>query len=355
MNCPFKAEGKFCQPEGKGSIGVMVVGEAPGEEEAKDGLPFRPYAQAGSVLERAFHKVGIPRDSFVVTNVVPMRPPNNWLEGAPWETEAVLWGMSFLEKQIVAYRPKAIVALGNTAARALTGLSGPKLGVSHLSGFVMPSLFGPPVLPCFHPSYLRRGKMSHFGVLLRTIKLALQVARSGLKAMEPPVDAPPQGYHLSPTEAEAGEFYYAAKHIAEYIAYDIETPYSTDEEEAEENEGGIKSIQFSVAEGTGIYFPWRPPYIEIATKVLALAVPKLSWNGWKFDEPRLADSNVFIGGTHYDLMWAHHHIQPDLPRGLQFAAAMNNWPFPWKHLADANPQFYGIVDVDVLQFLWRRE
>jgi uracil-DNA glycosylase family 4 len=354
MNCPFKAEGKWCQPEGKGSIGVMIVVDAPGEDEARDGLPLRPYARAGSVLERAFHKVGIPRDSFVVTNVVPLHPPR-WIEDTPLENEAILWGMPFLEKQIIAYRPKAIVALGNTATRVLTGLSGPKLGVNHLSGFVMPSLYGPPVLPCFHPWYLRKGKMSHFGVLLRTIKLALQVARLGLKAVEPPVDAPPQGYHLSPNEAEAGEFYYAAKHCAKHIAYDIETPYSTNEEEAEEHEGHIKSIQFSIAPSTGVYFPWRHPYIEIATQILRLPVPKLSWNGWKFDEPTLANAGVLLSGDNHDLMWAWHHMQPDLPRGLQFAAGQMGWPWPWKHLDNAHPAFYGVVDVDILQWMWRNE
>lgn len=50
-------------------------------------------------------------------------------------------------------------------------------------------------------------------------------------------------------------------------------------------------------------------------------------------------------------MWAWHHLQPDLPRGLQFAAAQMGWPWPWKHLAVASPAFYGIVDVDVLQWM----
>jgi len=350
------------EPQGHGSNRVMIVGEAPGGEEDAYGIPFCPHAQAGSVLERAIRRTGHNRDQFVITNVVPSRPPNNWLEGASWQADAIAWGRPILEEAIHTYRPNAILALGGVAIRTLTGLSGPKLGVSHLTGYVLPSLFGPPVVPCFHPSFLRRGKMSLMSVLMRCIRLAIAVGASASRAIEPDPNRPPSGYYLHPDQYTAEGFLDIASRAGNnWLAYDIETFYSNAEEEAEEHDAkDIRSIQFSLMPGTGIFMPWRSPYIEIAKRILALPIRKAGWNSWRFDDPALRAAGAEINGEVHDLMWAWHHSQPDLPRGLQFAAAMQGpnitqptavWPFPWKHLDAASPEFYGIVDVDVLQWM----
>jgi uracil-DNA glycosylase family 4 len=346
---------RFISPQGTGSIRVMIVGEAPGEEEDRADIPFCPWAPAGSILERAIRRLGMTRDQFVLVNTVPFRPPNNYLEGAPWEAEAISVCRPMLEEAIKTFRPRSILTLGGVATRTLTGLAGDKLGVSNLCGFVLPSIYDIPVVPCFHPSYLRRGAMSHFGILLRSIKLALLVAREERQPILPPVDNPPSGYIMYPTETVALEFERTIE-VAKYVAYDIETPYSTTEDSAEEAEGeqSIKSVQFSCASGSGIYLPWRDPFIAPARRILASRIPKLGWNIWRFDDPILRENGATIGGTSHDLMWTWHHLQPDLPRGLQFAAAQNGWPWPWKHLDNSAPQFYGIVDVDVLQYLVSR-
>jgi uracil-DNA glycosylase len=340
-------------PQGSGSNGVMIVGEAPGEQEADTGVPFCPWAPAGSVLERAIKRCGMDREQFVIVNTVPWRPPKNWLEGAPWEHEAVEVGRAHLEEAINRFRPRCILALGNVATRATTGLAGEKLGVGSLTGFLLPGRYVP-VVPCFHPSFLRRGAMSRFGVMMRCIKLAVAAVKGGMQPMVALADDPPPGYILHPTEAQAEEFARDSEK-ARYIAYDIETPYSTEEDSAEEAEGEqrIESIQFSTTAGGGIFFPWRSPFDEIARRILHGNNSKLGWNNWRFDDPVLLANGAHIGGESHDLMWAWHHLQPDLPRGLQFAAAQNNWPFAWKHLSASAPEFYGIVDVDVLQFLVR--
>jgi uracil-DNA glycosylase family 4 len=344
---------RIVEPYGTGSCGVLIVGEAPGEEEDENGQPFYPGAQAGSVLERAIRRSGMYRDQFVIANVVPSRPPNNWLEGAPWEAEAIAWGLPQLREVLTRFQPRAILALGNIATRVATGLAGPKLGVGSMTGFLLPSQLGSAgVVPCFHPSYLRRGKMSHFGLLMRAIKRAVAVARSGEQPVTPDPDNPPSGYNMYPTEEEANEFVKEAE-SARHLAYDIETPWSDAEDSAEEAEGEqtIKSCQFSVASGSGIFMPWREPYIGVSKRLLSSRIPKLGWNNWRFDDPVLRANGATIQGESHDLMWAWHHLQPDLPRGLQFAAAQLGWPWPWKHYAMAKAQFYGIVDVDVLQWM----
>lgn len=347
--------------EGRCSSGVLLLGEAMGDQEYEEGLPFRPSAPAGSVLERAIRRIGVSREMFGVWNVLPIQPPNNYINPA-WEAAAIEWGREQLDEQIQKLRPRCILALGNIAVRAATGLCGDKLGVSHLSGFLLPPLKPewPPVVACFHPSHLRRGAMGLFGVLMRCLRLGLKVARENLKPVLPPTDNPPSGYQLYPNESDAREFLRRASASKGFLAYDIETAYSNAEEDAEERPDAIRSVQFSLSFGSGIYLPFRNPYIDVVRSLLALPSPKLSWNGWRFDAPLLAANDCPVRGTEHDLMWAWHHVQPDLPRGLQFAAANQgpdiwnptaSWPWPWKHLDQANPQFYGIVDVDVLQWM----
>jgi hypothetical protein len=207
------------------------------------------------------------------------------------------------------------------------------------------------------------------GVLMRCIRLALKVASGTVKLQLPPTLDPPSGYITHPTQAQAEEFLYQVRdqislngHQPEkgYLAYDIETYYSTEEEDAEERAGELRSIQFSLAPNTGIFMPWRHPFTEIAGSILATSIRKLGWNNWRFDDPALRATGASINGQLIDLMWAWHHWQPDLPRKLQFASAMMGprihepshvWPWPWKHLDRQNPAFYGIVDVDVLQWM----
>src|SRR6185369_11438129 len=80
---------RIVQPEGDGSSRIMALGESGGEHEDHDGLPFRPYAEAGSVLERALYRAGLSRKTLTLSNIVWYRPPRNFLDGAPWEGPAI--------------------------------------------------------------------------------------------------------------------------------------------------------------------------------------------------------------------------------------------------------------------------
>lgn len=312
---------------GTGASRVLIVGSALDNADWSVGQHFDPWTRGGSVLHRAIRRIGMDKEQFWLHEFQGewFSPPNA--------------------------QPKVILALGGVATRALTGLAGEKLGVSSLAGFVLASHNGTPVIPCFHPLFMRQGKMSHFSILLRALRLSVEVAREGRLPTSPPLSNPPSGYKMFPTEADALEFEREATE-ARTIAYDIETPWSGDDA-AEEAEGEqtIKSIQFSLRPKTGIFFPWGRCFDSIARRILSNSRPKLGWNNWRFDDPVLKSNGCEIGGESHDLMWAWHHLNPDLPRGLQFAAAQSGWPWPWKHYHASNAQFYGIVDVDVLHFL----
>jgi DNA polymerase len=131
---------------------VVFVGEGPGADEDAQGLPF--VGRAGQLLtqmiEGTAKKEGIPlsRPQVYICNVVKCRPPEN---RTPEPDEMEICGQ-FLFRQLMAIRPKAICALGSTAAKALLGT---KDGVMKLRG-KWHKWRDIPVMVTYHPSYLLR-------------------------------------------------------------------------------------------------------------------------------------------------------------------------------------------------------
>ncbi len=131
---------------------LVFVGEGPGADEDAQGIPF--VGRAGQLLtamiENTAAKEGIPlkRDDVYICNVVKCRPPNN---RAPQPDEMEICGQ-FLFRQLMVIRPKAIVALGGTAAKALLNK---REGVTRLRG-KWHRWNGIPVMVTYHPSYLLR-------------------------------------------------------------------------------------------------------------------------------------------------------------------------------------------------------
>lgn len=378
--CPVPGARELGVPEGRCTLGVALIGEALGDAEEHDGgLPFRPYAEAGAILERAISRAGYSRDQFVLYNAVPAHPPRNYLEGAPYEAAALAWGHEYLEKVIHDYRVRAIVALGGVPLRSCTGMSGAYRGVSHLRGWVLPSAWGVPVVPAYHPSFIRRGALPLFPDLMHCIKLAVAIAstkpdqcarffspvlwrdyevKHPARWPDPAEPVVPAGYHLHPSESDAWDFVRELELApGRLLAYDIETPRSTDATEEDTDELGesqIISIQFSAAPGSGIFMPWREPFIAPALAALALPNPKAGANTWRFDDPLLAAHGARLAGVRHDVRWAFHHLQPDAPASLQHIASyycpLGEWA-PWKHQHESHKEFYGIRDCDAVQWI----
>jgi DNA polymerase len=131
---------------------LVFVGEGPGADEDAQGLPF--VGRAGQLLtqmiENTASKEGIPiqRPDVYICNVVKCRPPEN---RAPQPDEMEICGQ-FLARQLMALRPRAICALGSTAAKALLST---KDGVTRLRGR-WHKWRDIPVMVTYHPSYLLR-------------------------------------------------------------------------------------------------------------------------------------------------------------------------------------------------------
>jgi DNA polymerase len=133
---------------GAGSITprLALVGEAPGAEEDRQGLPF--VGRAGQLLDRMLIAAGLTRQDVYICNTVCCRPPDNRKPEAP-EMAAC---EEFFKGQLEAIRPPVIVALGATATQNLLKSKKP---IGELRGQF--GLWrGIPVLPTYHPAFLLR-------------------------------------------------------------------------------------------------------------------------------------------------------------------------------------------------------
>jgi DNA polymerase len=126
---------------------VVVVGEAPGQEEDRRGEPF--VGPAGKLLDLLLMAVGLPRDSVYICNVLKCRPPNN---RNPLPDEAEVCTTTFLGPQLDAIRPRVLLAVGKFAAQALLGTDDP---IGRLRGRVHTHR-GTPLVVSYHPAFLLR-------------------------------------------------------------------------------------------------------------------------------------------------------------------------------------------------------
>ncbi|HJS73259.1 MAG TPA: uracil-DNA glycosylase [Vicinamibacteria bacterium] len=125
---------------------LMFVGEGPGREEDRQGLPF--VGDAGQLLNKIIQAIDLTREQVYIANVVKCRPPNN-RDPEPDEVDAC---RPFLDRQIDAVRPKVICALGRISALNLLRTDE---GITRLRGKIF-SYRGAKLVPTYHPAFLLR-------------------------------------------------------------------------------------------------------------------------------------------------------------------------------------------------------
>jgi DNA polymerase len=145
--CPL-AETRTKVVFGAGNAGadLMFVGEAPGAEEDRRGLPF--VGRAGALLNELLEGIGMTREDVFIANVLKCRPPGN-RDPQPLEIESC---RPYLERQIELIRPAVIGTLGNFATKLITGSP---TGITRVRGTPqIHTLGGLPVfvMPLFHPA-----------------------------------------------------------------------------------------------------------------------------------------------------------------------------------------------------------
>jgi DNA polymerase len=141
--------------EGPINARVVIVGEAPGQEEDESGRPF--VGKAGRLLTDILEKGGdIRRNSIYITNTVKCRPPENRNPSS----DEIRACSEYLEAQLLLLHPDIVVTMGNVPTQALLGT---KQGITSQRGTFVNGWRGIRLFPMFHPSYLLRNDSREFG------------------------------------------------------------------------------------------------------------------------------------------------------------------------------------------------
>ena len=141
--------------DGNPAARVLILGEAPGSEEDREGRPF--VGAAGQLLDKMFAAIGLSRgaedarEAVYITNVMPWRPPQN----RDPSVEEIAMMRPFAERHIALINPDVIVLMGNTPCAAILG----QRGILKLRG-VWAEALGKAVLPMAHPAYLLRNPIA---------------------------------------------------------------------------------------------------------------------------------------------------------------------------------------------------
>uniref|UniRef100_A0A7C3WNE9 DNA polymerase I n=1 Tax=Dictyoglomus turgidum TaxID=513050 RepID=A0A7C3WNE9_9BACT len=283
---------------------IFFIGEAPGVEEDKKGIPF--VGDAGNLLNACLREVGIDREKVSIGNICACRPPDNRVP-LPKEVESCF---EFLEQDILSLKPKVIVTLGNTPLKKfLKGVG----GITRVHGKIFDcEEYNCKIIPLFHPAYILRNpqERTKFTNDLRTVKDFLQ---GKIKIEnESPVD------YKVVTNLAQFDWLVSQLHENDLWAFDIETTgldFMKDE---------IFILTFSWMENTGVLIDLRiltqkidKDYIfDKLKEVFENNSKKIAHNG-SFDIEFLLSRGIIVNNYYCDTILMDHLLDENSPHGLE--------------------------------------
>lgn len=317
---------------------IVLIGEAPGEQEEIAGIPF--VGSSGQLLNDLCKIADIDKSQCFQTNVLFTRPPQNKIEvfcakrdegGVITEMPALLPGRYLrddfrpdlvrLRSELQYICPNLIIALGNTACWAVLR----QTAISKIRGTVVASPFGK-VLPTYHPAAIFRQWD------LRPIVIA-DLMKARVESEYAEIRRPQRKIIINPDFNAIGDFYARAK-SARGIAVDIET-----------SKGQITCIGFAISRTFSLVIPfvdhrvldksfWRTAIEEIEAwkwvqRLLSLPQPKIFQNGL-YDLQYLRRMKLTITNCLHDTMLIHHAMHPELLKGLGFMGSIYTNEPAWK-------------------------
>lgn len=152
--------------DGNPDADIMFIGEGPGADEDKTGIPF--VGKAGQLMNQAFKGLGIKREEVYIANIVKCRPPGN---RNPLKNEADSC-LDYLRSQVLLVKPKIVVLLGNVA---LKNILGEQYGITSCRGKWVEKK-GIKYMPTFHPAALLRDESKKID-FWNDLKLVIEEAK----------------------------------------------------------------------------------------------------------------------------------------------------------------------------------
>lgn len=279
---------------------IMLVGEAPGYYEAKEGVPF--IGASGELLNRMLDRVGIRRSECFITNICHVQPPENnfaWFIKPKLRPEFMA-GVMQLKGDIDEIAPNLIVALGAQPLRILTG----KDAISKWRGSILDCTLVPgrKVISTYHPA-----------AILRTwdykTVAEFDLARCREQGTYPEIRRKSRNLVTNPPR-EALPGLVAELRTAEWLAEDIET-YP--------NPAGwppiLACVGFADSDGRAVVIPANDPWQLDAIKQLSECPAKKILQNGTYDQTVLRAHGIEVVNFAWDTMLAHHSVYPECASG----------------------------------------
>lgn len=333
-SCPMSSIGQgFVPGEGPQDAKLVIIGEAPGAEEADNSRPF--VGGAGRVLNAALAKAGINRNEVYITNVMKCRPPGNII---PDSFDPGECGRRYLNEELIKINDPVIIVLGDTASTYIFR----KVSITRWRGSIIDTPFGKGLLT-LHPSYIMRGNNDLFPIFVIDL----------IKAKEYQKDPTKFQYHenfiINPTIAQVEEF--TKKILANQdqdVFLDIENHRSGALICISIDFNGI-TICIPFLKQRGVAY-WNLIEEERAWKcvlyILEANNPKAAHN-FNHDVGILEDHYTIINNMNDDTMLMHHTLYCELPHKLEFVSSMYT-PIPfWKtSTRESEDEKLGTLDIE---------
>ena len=319
---------KYVPPRGPQDARIMIIGEAPGENEEREGIPF--CGAAGYQLSEELQDAGINEADCFITNVLRFRPKNNDLSeyfsiranarkekgflpfGKYFASPILLEHFSHLEKEIEIVQPNVIIAFGNLSLYACTG----NYGIMKWRGSVLSSPLGPKIIPVIHPAkVLRQMELRHLNIY--------DLTRANRESKFPELIEDNYNFQIRPSFQEAlswlSTLHEKIKKAPIVIANDIET-----------RAGQIACVGFATSKLDAFCIPFmcierQEGYwslneeIEITSLIRKILTnPNARWAGQNFhyDAQYYAKQwGIFVVAYH-DAMHEFHTLFPGEPKSL---------------------------------------
>jgi uracil-DNA glycosylase family 4 len=189
-SCPYFSN-KYVPAKGPTSAEIVIIGEAPGEQEERLGEPF--VGGAGKVLSMLLNQAGIMRQECYITNVLKCRPPKNNIHTSDARS-AIEHCKLILNAELRSLHPKVTVPTGNVPLEALDI----KHKITEIRGSVLMTNWGK-VIPTFHPAYLLRQWHEYVTAVYDWRKVKDHLYING-------VIEPPEDFTLTPSIEQVEEF-----------------------------------------------------------------------------------------------------------------------------------------------------
>lgn len=350
-----------CSASGNPKSKLWIVGEASGKEEEKARMPFVQAGKSGKFLNAVLLASGTDRAKLFVTNVSPVRPPEDVAERLP--ELGITWEECFegIQDLIAYWKPNCVLGLGNIALQALCG----KSGITEHRGVVYPYDNRPEpikVMGTFHPAYIlrlgdkpsKKEREGEGGVKYTygsgRITLILDIKKAKRESAFQGLSIPQR--QLIWEDDYAWEYLRGlAQKKERCLAFDIE------------NKGSwVDRIAFALDEGpsVSVALDKGPLKAEIAgfVRTILREHPKLVAQNGTYDMGRLRKIGLPVRSLYADTMLAHHVLYPELPHDLGYLAStycnLNTILHPKGWNADDKRGRYNALHASVTAEIWQK-